>query len=519
MNGVNGSCFEARSPSVCEICGLLVGAMLLAAPAFADEDHSVFGDNNNRSDPAAAVYPDEQGVNHLYVYTSSDVGDNTNSSLFPMTTTYVQVLGPGADPAQPANWTSTVAFEESWLSSWWPGQSPPRHLWAPESFHFSSNNSNHLYPVGYWLFVPDIENPSDQKSPSWIAAAWSETPQGPFQYYGWVYKNGDPNQNISQYASDPGPAQDPDGNPYMVFANGDGSNCGGLSLAKLRADGWGSPLDTDWTVPIYIKGLPSGSKEDDPDRCTTGKSDQDKIDHPNPTSQYLEGASLYYLDAAQIGSGAKTAGPWYLVFPRKPKSTNQVLSYATAPRLYVEHSGMVEFQYRGDLIGPSDQSWTDQGSIVKWNNQWLLFYHYGISKAAHNRKTHFECLWFNNDGTINKVARTTSGVPTCAKPPLTKVTVNLGPYTPTGAYAEFSYDHGKARATCKGSAGTTCTQYYARQSYPGGYALAMNGYCPDGKTATFSPKGVSGCDYTIAPGVACGMSLGSTDKVVTMSCK
>jgi hypothetical protein len=470
----------------------------------ADADYpSIFP--GNRSDPAAAVYN-----NTLYVYTSSDLGNNTNSSLFPMNTTYVQSLAAGRNPGSASDWTSAAAFDESKIlgqPGWFWDQGAPKHLWAPESFQFAGDSR-------YWLFVPDVES-SDPKSNSWIVAAYSWNPTGPFTYYGWVYWAGDPSTNVMPYASDPGPAQGPDGTKYLVIANGDGSNCGGLTLLKLGTDANGAPVNAIQKGTIYVTGLPAA--DSDPNRCTTGKSAQDKTDHPNPGDEYLEGASLYYLPDATIGGGVKSAGPWYLIFPRKPGNRNQVLSYATASSLTATGgpgANYVRFTYRGDLLDASADSWTDQGSIVKWNNQWLLFYHDGVSNANHNRKTHFECIWFNNDGTIDKVKRTTSGAPTCAKPPLTAVTVNINTANPN-AYAQLAYGNAKATAACRKSSGSSCTQYYAQQSYPAGFALYVYGYCPGGTFGSWT-----GCNSNLAPdGHQCALTLTTATKNVTMTCK
>ena len=56
--------------------------------------------------------------------------------------------------------------------------------------------------------------------------------------------------------------------------------------------------------------------------------------------------------------------------------------------------------------------WTNHQSIVRFNNQWYLFYHHNdlSPKFDKNRSIRVDSLFFNEDGTIRKVIPTLRGV-------------------------------------------------------------------------------------------------------------
>ena len=57
-------------------------------------------------------------------------------------------------------------------------------------------------------------------------------------------------------------------------------------------------------------------------------------------------------------------------------------------------------------------SWTNHHSLVEYNDQWYLFYHDSAlsPKFDKNRSVSIDSLFFNPDGTIQKV---TSHIPWC----------------------------------------------------------------------------------------------------------
>jgi hypothetical protein len=168
----------------------------------------------------------------------------------------------------------------------------------------------------------------------------------------------------------------------MVYANGDYSNCGGISIVQLKPDMM-SLANTP--KAISITGMPTAGG------ACSGKG-----------RPYLEGASMDHF-------GADGKNQYFLTFAMKLDSENEVIAYATGS------SPLGTFQYRGIIMHGSSTEWTNQASILKWGSSYVFFYHDGPS-GIHRRKVHGECLSFNGDGTIKPISRTTSGISSCWKP-------------------------------------------------------------------------------------------------------
>jgi hypothetical protein len=70
------------------------------------------------------------------------------------------------------------------------------------------------------------------------------------------------------------------------------------------------------------------------------------------------------------------------------------------------------FKVTGVIMDASPECWTNHQSIIKFKNQWYLFYHHNdfspnFDKA---RSIRIDSLFFNTDGTIKKVIPTFRGV-------------------------------------------------------------------------------------------------------------
>jgi Carbohydrate binding module (family 6). len=71
------------------------------------------------------------------------------------------------------------------------------------------------------------------------------------------------------------------------------------------------------------------------------------------------------------------------------------------------------FKMTGVIMDESPTGcWTIHQSVVKFNNQWYLFYHHNdlSPKFDKNRSVRIDSLFFNADGTIQKVIPTLRGV-------------------------------------------------------------------------------------------------------------
>ena len=99
-------------------------------------------------------------------------------------------------------------------------------------------------------------------------------------------------------------------------------------------------------------------------------------------------------------------GWYYLTYPYVRENT-EVLGYA------MSKSPMGPYEYKGIIMAEHPNGcWTNHHSIVKWKNQWYIFYHTNFfsPKDDKRRSVCIEKLTFNPDGTIQEVKETMRGV-------------------------------------------------------------------------------------------------------------
>jgi uncharacterized protein YjhX (UPF0386 family) len=107
-------------------------------------------------------------------------------------------------------------------------------------------------------------------------------------------------------------------------------------------------------------------------------------------------------------------GPWvferngiyYLTFPHVENNTER-LEYAMG------NSPMGPFKMEGVIMDESPTGcWTNHHSVIEYNDQWYLFYHQNDLSPDFdkNRSVRIDSLFFNPDGTIQKVTPTLRGV-------------------------------------------------------------------------------------------------------------
>jgi hypothetical protein len=99
-------------------------------------------------------------------------------------------------------------------------------------------------------------------------------------------------------------------------------------------------------------------------------------------------------------------GIYYLTYPHVENKTER-LEYA------IGDNPMGPFKLMGVIMDESPTGcWTNHQSIIEFKNQWYLFYHHN-DLSPHfdkNRSTRIDSLFFNEDGTIQKVIPTLRGV-------------------------------------------------------------------------------------------------------------
>lgn len=102
----------------------------------------------------------------------------------------------------------------------------------------------------------------------------------------------------------------------------------------------------------------------------------------------------------------KRRGKYYFTFPHVPDSTERLV-YAMGD------DPMGPFEYKGTIMEESPIGcWTNHHSIVDYKDQWYLFYHHNDLSPDFdkNRSIKADSLFFNADGTIQKITPSWRGV-------------------------------------------------------------------------------------------------------------
>ncbi|MGB8375272.1 MAG: family 43 glycosylhydrolase, partial [Salegentibacter sp.] len=183
-----------------------------------------------------------------------------------------------------------------------------------------------------------------------IGVAIAEKPAGPF------VPQKEPLENV--HGIDPNVLIDKNGHAYLYWAEGD------LYVAKLK------------------------------DNMLELASEPSKIENL-PKEGLKEGPFAFERN-----------GIYYLTYPHVENKTER-LEYATS------QDPMGPFKVQGVIMEESPSGcWTNHQSVVKYKDQWYLFYHdRDLSPDFDkNRSIRADSLFFNTDGTIQKVGRTARGV-------------------------------------------------------------------------------------------------------------
>lgn len=203
----------------------------------------------------------------------------------------------------------------------------------------------------YYFYFPAIAKAESGAKGMTVGVAVSDTPYGPF------IPREKPIEGVS--GIDPNVFIDKDGQAYLYWA-GAGQ---GLLGAKLKPN----MVELDGK-PQLIQKLPEGMKE---------------------------GPFLFERN-----------GIYYFTFPHVIKKTEAlVYGMGTSP--------LGPFEYKGIIMDEHPSGcWTNHHSILSYKGQWYLFYHHNDLSPAFdkNRSIRADRLYFNEDGTIQKVIPTLRGV-------------------------------------------------------------------------------------------------------------
>lgn len=169
----------------------------------------------------------------------------------------------------------------------------------------------------------------------------------------------------------------------------------------------GSPL---WTKPYANDPCLFIDDDGTPYLYVHGKGADYRVIELTDDMKSVKG-DFYKMDMG--GYEPKMEGPW--IFKRKNKyyftmpERNRILTY------YMSDSPKGPWTYKGEIMGDEHNS-NNHHSIVEYNGNWILFYHRWIDTgdACKNRKRQrhicAEYIYFNKDGTIKQVVRTTKGL-------------------------------------------------------------------------------------------------------------
>ena len=235
--------------------------------------------------------------------------------------------------------------------------------WTDYGIIVSQDSVPWVNPKSYALWAPDciyrngkyyFYFPAPAKDGTFgrgfsIGVAVSYKPYGPF------IPESEPVKNV--HGIDPNVIIDKDGQAYLIWS------ARNIYVAKLKDN----MLELT-SEPKVIEGLPDKGLK--------------------------EGPFMFERD-----------GIYYLTYPHVQDSRER-LEYA------ISDNPMGPFKVTGVIMDEIPDCWTNQNSIIKFKNQWYLFYHHNDLSPYFdkNRSVRIDSLFFNEDGTIKKVIPTLRGV-------------------------------------------------------------------------------------------------------------
>ncbi len=208
-----------------------------------------------------------------------------------------------------------------------------------------------IYKDGkYYFYFPAISRDTSRRRSRANGVAVSDMPYGPF--------TPEPEPIAGMYGIDPNPFIDKGGQAYIYWGSGER-----LLMAKLKDN-----MKELATEPQVVEGLPS---------------------------KFKEGPYLFERN-----------GIYYFTFAHVEKKTER-LAYA------IGDNAMGPFKYMGVIMDESPTGcWTNHHSIIEYEGQWYLFYHHNdlSPEFDKNRSISVDSLFFNEDGSLQKVIPSLRGV-------------------------------------------------------------------------------------------------------------
>jgi hypothetical protein len=206
-----------------------------------------------------------------------------------------------------------------------------------------------------------------------------------------------------------------DGKYYFYFpamAQG-GANAAGMRIGVAISDKPYGPFKAEAAPIANVKGIDPGVfiDKDGSAYLSWGYTDKLFIAKLKPNMLEIEGEpqAIDNLPKKGLQEGPfqfERNGMYYLTYPHVANKIER-LEYATSP------SPMGPFNWAGVILDESASGcWTVHQSMVEYQGQWYLFYHdRDLSPEFDKRRSiRADKLYFNADGTIQKVMPTLRGV-------------------------------------------------------------------------------------------------------------
>jgi hypothetical protein len=330
------------------------------------------------ADPSARVHPNEP--DKLYLYPSRDMDPPLGCDLMNGYRVY--------STTDLANWTDEGEILHSDDVPW--GRPDGGFMWAPDC----------VYKDGkYYYYFPHPTGEGELWNSTWtIGVAVSDSPVGGFrdnEIVRLTYPNGEPIHGGGKYI-DPNIFIDDCGTAYLIVGGSQECRIARLAdcMTRLAEDFVILTQNNHYHNPTYV---PRGN------------------DRPAEHSEVYN-AIRYFHEGPWMFTRVNDAGTkiYYLMHPGTVDDSGRGSSmvYSTADNPYGP------WTFGSVILDPVGTGDTSHGSVVEFKGRWYLFYHNAaLSDGIGNiRSSCAEEMFFNPDGSIQKVEQTVTGLRTLADP-------------------------------------------------------------------------------------------------------
>ena len=295
-------------------------------------------------------------------------------------------------------------------------------MWAPDCVYIEKTET-------YYYFFPHPLTDEEQTytdgqgnaqsvrgwNATWVmGVAASKNPAGPFEQLGYVKlpeelvpaisdadKANHKNDSLNGYF---------DSSYLATLKARDGKTLGDHGVSGIALGGWSliDPCvfeDDDGKVYLYYGGGGKCFVVELADDMVTAKTAPKKLYAKNyGLTDFHEGAWMFKNP---------DTGFYYMVYADNNNGSNK----GNQMRYGISRSPIGPFSQGGVILDPVTDCDTSHGSVAQYKGNWYLFYHNGaISGEGNLRSVCVDKLTFDENGFIQKVKQTTTGVEAVGKP-------------------------------------------------------------------------------------------------------